>query len=325
MRWALVLAAGLGLRLRPLTLDRAKAALPVSGIPLIRRILHWLARAGVTDVVINLHHRPETLTALVGDGREFGLRVRYSWEPQLLGTAGGVRHALPLIDAPQFLVVNADTLADPPLETLVAAHQASGALATLAVVAHPKSPRYGGILADPTGGVVGFCPPGSTPPGWHFVGVQLVERTAFAALPDQHPCDTIPDHYGALLGARPGAVRVCPVTTRFFDIGTPRDYLDTSLAVARAEGLSAPPLGRGSRVASSARLVRTMVWDDVQVEAGCELVDCIVGDGVRLPPGLRVQQRILLAEGRGAPPGAPTIAPGVVAVPLEAPSPRERF
>ena len=109
---ALVLTAGLGTRLRPLTAVRAKPALPVAGEPLVRRILRWLAAAGVKRPVLNLHHLPETVTALVGDGADLGPSVRYSWEIPMLGSAGGPRRALPLLDADRFLIVNGDTLTD---------------------------------------------------------------------------------------------------------------------------------------------------------------------------------------------------------------------
>ena len=113
LRHALVLTAGLGTRLRPLTLVRAKPAIPVAGEPLVRRIVRWLAANGVTDVVLNLHYLPATLTAVVGDGSDLGARVRYSWEqPQVLGSAGGPRQALPILGADAFLIVNGDTLSE---------------------------------------------------------------------------------------------------------------------------------------------------------------------------------------------------------------------
>ena len=90
IRHALVLTAGLGTRLRPLTDVRAKPAIPVAGVPMIRRIAGWLVSQGVDDLVLNLHHRPETLTAVLGDGRDLGARVRYSWEvPRILGKGVG--------------------------------------------------------------------------------------------------------------------------------------------------------------------------------------------------------------------------------------------
>src|SRR6476469_6215905 len=94
----LVLTAGLGTRLQPLTLARAKAAAPVDGEALACRTIRWLAGHGVTDLVLNLHHKPESIAAAVGDGAGLGARVRYSWEsPVVLGSAGGPRHALPLL------------------------------------------------------------------------------------------------------------------------------------------------------------------------------------------------------------------------------------
>ena len=90
---ALVLTAGLATRLQPLSSVRAKAALPVAGEVLVLRILRWLRRAGVTRVVLNLHHRAETITREVGDGSAIGLEARYSWEPEVLGSAGGPARA----------------------------------------------------------------------------------------------------------------------------------------------------------------------------------------------------------------------------------------
>src|SRR5262249_3908915 len=128
MTHALVLAAGLGTRLRPLTDVRAKGAIPVAGVPIVRRIVAWLARHGVTDIVLNLHHRPEPTPAVLGDGSDLGVRARYSWEqPVVLGSGGGPRQALPIVGAGTFLIVNGDTLTDLDPGALVDAHTASGA------------------------------------------------------------------------------------------------------------------------------------------------------------------------------------------------------
>src|SRR5947208_11270909 len=126
IRHALVLTAGLGTRLRPLTDVRAKPAIPVAGEPMIRRIIRWLVSQGVDDLVLNLHHRPETLTSVVGDGRDLGARVRYSWEqPRILGSAGGPRLARPIVGAERFLIVNGDTLTDVDVARIADAHEAS--------------------------------------------------------------------------------------------------------------------------------------------------------------------------------------------------------
>ncbi len=94
---ALLLTAGLGTRLQPLTYVRAKAAVPINGEPLVRRVIRILATAGIRDLVLNLHHRPQSIAACVGDGSDLDVRVRYSWEQPVLGSAGGPRRALPLV------------------------------------------------------------------------------------------------------------------------------------------------------------------------------------------------------------------------------------
>ena len=283
---ALVLAAGLGTRLRPLTFCRAKAAVPVAGAPLICRQLRGLADAGVRDVVVNLHHRPETIAGVVGDGGGLGCRVRYSWERRVLGSAGGPRRALPLLDD-RFFVVNADTLCAVDFGALLDRHRASGALATLAVTVHPAPDRYGGVVADPAGRITGFAGAGSaagTDALWHFVGVQVAEASVFRDLPDGVPAASIGGLYDALIAAgRPMAVH--EVSGPFHDIGTPADYAATVRAVAAAEGRSPVPRGDGSVVHPTARVERSILWDDVVVGADCVVTGCVLADRVRLAAG----------------------------------------
>ena len=290
---ALVLAAGLGTRVRPLSLVRAKAALPVAGVPLASRAIRWLAGHGITEIVLNLHHHPETITREVGDGRGLGVRVRYSWEDPVLGSAGGPRHALPLLDAARFVIVNGDTLTDVDLPGLVAEHDRSGALVTMALIPNPRPDRYGGVLVD--GAVVtGFTPRGAAEKTHHFVGVQVVEAAVFAPLPDNAPAETVGDLYPRLMRERPGSVRAFLSDASFEDIGTAADYFETSHAVAAREGLSAVPAGRRTSVAIGARLTRSILWDDVVVGSGAELTECIVVDGVRVPAGAKLNRRIVL-------------------------------
>src|SRR5207249_11606734 len=143
---ALVLTAGLGTRLRPLSDVRAKPAIPVAGEPIVRRIIAWLAANGVADLVLNLHHRPDTLTAVVGDGSDLAVRVRYSWEqPVVLGSAGGPRQALPLLATDRFFIINGDTLTDVDPRAVMRAHDAAHGLVTLALVPNREPQRYGGV------------------------------------------------------------------------------------------------------------------------------------------------------------------------------------
>jgi NDP-sugar pyrophosphorylase family protein len=287
-----VLTAGLGTRLRPLTDERAKPAMPVAGAPLIRRIISWLAAQGIRDLVLNLHSRPETLTTTVGDGSDLGVRVRYSWEqPRVLGSAGGARKALPILGAETFLVVNGDTLTDLGLTALAAAHADSGALATLALVPNREYERYGGVTLDTRNHVLGFTRKGpASRDTWHFIGVQIVHASVFASLPADEPRNTVGDVYDELVRRRPGSVRGCRCDAAFWDIGTPGDYLRTSLALS-GTGVDA---GQGTTIHPSARVARSVLWDDVEVGESAQLEGCIAADGVRVPPGARYADSILM-------------------------------
>jgi mannose-1-phosphate guanylyltransferase len=283
---ALVLTAGLATRLRPLSLVRAKAALPVAGTPLVCRILGQLAGAGVTDAVLNLHHLPHTITGAIGDGAEAGIRVRYSWEDPVLGSAGGPRRALPLLggsssSSSTFLLVNGDTLTDVDLAAVVAAHRKAGALVTIAVVPNSEPEKYGGAIVDDRGVVTGFVRRGSTERSFHVIGVQVAEAEAFALVPENVPYESVLTLYPQLTAARPDAIHAFQCTAEFFDIGTPSDYLATSLLLAsREQNTTVPP---GARIEPSAIVERSILWDDVVVEAGAMLRECVVTDRVRVP------------------------------------------
>lgn len=286
IRHALVLTAGLGTRLRPLTDVRAKPAIPVAGEPMIRRIIAWLAAHGVTELVLNLHHRPETLTAVVGDGADLSVRVRYSWEPRILGSAGGPRQALPLVAADRFLVVNGDTLTDVDPVQLVDSHITSGAIVTLALVPNREFERYGGVLLDTAGCVTAFVGRGPSAEGsYHYVGVQVVQATAFEAVPPGEAARSIGGIYDTLMRQQPGSVRGVVSDAEFWDVGTVEDYWRTSAAFARRSGMADLGVGRGSRIDPSARITRSILWDDVEVGAEAVIENCILTDGVRVAAG----------------------------------------
>ena len=299
---ALVLTAGLGTRLRPLTYLRAKAAVPVNGQALAERAVRWLVASGVDDLVLNLHHHPASIAAIVGDGRTMGARVRYSWEQPVLGSAGGPRHALPLLTdggRERFLLVNGDTLTDVDVPGLLDAHRDSGALVTMALIENPRPDKYGGVLVSAEGWVSGFTRAGAGIPSFHFIGVQAAEARVFADLRDGVPAESVNALYPALIAANPRAVRAFVSGASFRDIGTPADCLATSLELTQSEGERLR--GARCRVDPSAHVARSTLWDDVTVRAGAELVDCIVGDGVEVPAGARFERCAIVPAASGPP------------------------
>ncbi len=264
---------------------------------MIRRIVAWLTRQGVADLVLNLHHLPASLTRIVGDGSDLNARVRYSWEhPVLLGSAGGPRRALPIIGADTFLIVNGDTLTDLDVGGLAAAHKSSGALVTLALVPNRQPHKYGGIITAADGRVTGFAARGAGAEGsWHFIGVQVARAGAFASVPDDQAVNSIGDAYTRLLEAQPGSIHGHVCDAAFQDIGTASDYWTTSFALLDGR----PPdlaYGKRTRIAADAHVTQSILWDDVEIGADAVVEECIVTDGVHVPAG-SVHRRSVLRRG----------------------------
>lgn len=200
---AMVLAAGLGTRLRPLTLDRPKPLVEVAGRPLIAYGLLLLRRHGITDVVINLHHRGEALRAALGDGSQYGVRIIYSPEDPLLDTGGAIKNAEPLLADDDFVVLNADTIIDLPLERLIAAHRERRATATLVLRRDPDQQRYGLVEIDDRGRVRRFLgQPAAAPVGltaYMFAGLHLLSPRVFRHMPTLRPFSITRETYPTLL------------------------------------------------------------------------------------------------------------------------------
>jgi NDP-sugar pyrophosphorylase family protein len=301
---ALLLTAGLGTRLRPLTYARAKAAVPINGDALVRRVIRTLAASGIRDLVLNLHHQPASIAAIVGDGGDLGVSVRYSWEQPVLGSAGGPRHALALVtdsDDEDFLIVNGDTLTDVDVWSLLARHRESGALVTMALIPNPRPEHYGGVTVDADGWITGFTraalPPSADSASVHFIGVQVACARAFTALEDGIPAESVNALYPALIARNPRSIAAYVSRASFLDIGTPRDCLETSLALAEVEG--ARLIGCRCEIGDAAVLVRCTVWDDVTVGGGARLYECVVADGVQIPAGAHFERcAIVRALGR---------------------------
>jgi NDP-sugar pyrophosphorylase family protein len=144
----MVLAAGRGTRLAPLTDTTPKPLVPVAGRPFLEHILDLLRAGGIREVVVNLHHLGHVIAEHLGDGARFGMSVRYSWEDPILDTGGGIKRAEALLRGEPFVVTNGDSLLELRLQDVIAAHEARGALATLVVRPDPDAARYGLIELD---------------------------------------------------------------------------------------------------------------------------------------------------------------------------------
>ena len=224
---AMILAAGLGVRLRPFTIEKPKVMVPVGGVPLAQRLLEWLTCYGVTEVGVNLHHLGNEVVNFLGDGRQFGAKVTYSWEDELLGTAGGVKKLEGLFDG-TFVVVYGDVLTDIDLNAMVQYHRGKGALVTIAAYTAQNLQECGVLAVDDDGMATAFVEkptPGSEPGSLANAGIYVVEERVLDRVPPDIYYDFGHDVFPQLIKEREKlyVYRMKP-GDRLLDLGTWESY-----------------------------------------------------------------------------------------------------
>jgi NDP-sugar pyrophosphorylase family protein len=230
---ALILAAGEGSRLRPLTLDRPKPMVPIAGRPLLEHTVGWLRRYGVREIAINLNYHPAAIVDHFGDGVRFGVSIRYSYEDPVLGTAGAVRKLADFLGQGTFLVVYGDVLTDLDLAALLAFHRAQVARdpctgATLSLYHVPNPTEVGLVGLDGDGRITRFAEkprPADVFTDLANAGVLVVEPQVIDHIPPDTFYDFGRDLFPRLLEAGVGLYGwVIPAGTYLLDIGTPEKY-----------------------------------------------------------------------------------------------------
>jgi mannose-1-phosphate guanylyltransferase len=299
---AVILAAGLGTRMRPLTDKVAKPALPVLNEPLIVRTLRALRRAGVTEVMINLHHRPDTIRAAIPEG-DLGLKIKYSRETAILGTGGALRKVRPWVGRSPFFVVNGDVIFDFDLRGMMTCHRETSALATLALKTNPDPKKYKPVVTDRSGRILSIRGEPTARKGLVslFASVHIIEPVILDRLPPG-ASDTVGDLYIPLLreGAHLQGIRQAGV---WHDLGSPDGYLkaqlrllndsgrkrscviDPSVRLGKGARISRSVIGAGSVIEPLARADGSVVWDGALVQTGASLRNCIVMSGTEVRKG----------------------------------------
>lgn len=189
---AMLLAAGFGNRLKPLTDQCPKCMVPVAGKPVLQRSIEWLRSQGVVDLVVNLHLYPELVTDYFGDGSAFGVRLAYSFEPDLLGTAGALWGARRFFGAERFWVVYADNLLNCSLERMESLHLARRATLTMGLFWREDVSASGVVGLDDDGRITGFKEKPvahETLSNWVNAGIYLCEARVHQFIPPGRPCD----------------------------------------------------------------------------------------------------------------------------------------
>jgi NDP-sugar pyrophosphorylase family protein len=323
---ALVLAAGYGTRLRPLTDELPKPLLPVLGRPLLLRTLDALVAAGCEAAAINLHHLAEAIPAAVGNDHR-GMRIVYSREEPILGTGGAFVPLRDFFAGPDVaLLVNGDSLCAWPLGELLERHRQGGAAATLLLTGYPDPELYGGgIGIDGEGRVRAIRrEPTFGPVGQRFVyaGAYALDPALLARLPEGFS-DSMRDLFEPLL-TEGGRIDALVTWKPWHDLGTPWRYLDAMLELAARVGgndggwrseeadvaahaeLSRAVVERGARVETGAVVEDSLLLPGAIVGAGARLRRVVLGPGAELPPQGHWSDALLTGTGAGGepPPGS---------------------
>ncbi|EAU69191.1 nucleotidyl transferase family [Stigmatella aurantiaca DW4/3-1] len=302
----MILCAGLGTRLRPLTGRWPKPALPFLGQPLLRYHLAVLKAAGVTAVGINTHHLPEVMEATArAECERVGLPLHVVHEPVIQGTGGGIRGLKGFLAGDDFLVFNGDILFPVDLRPVVAAHRKSGAAATMVLMPMPPEEKYAAVEMDAGGQVrriAGHGPGGSALSPWHFTGVHVMSPRIFEVMAPEGPEDINRDVY--VRGMAAGwVVRGEVVRAYWSDLGTPSRYLATVRDVLLGR-VPVETLGDASPFAGLARGPGNG-WVHPEAHLGTAQVEgpayfgagCVVEAGAHVGSAVAVGARARVGEG----------------------------
>ena len=310
----MILSAGYGTRLWPLTEDRTKPAIPILGKPLVGYVAEYLARYGCDEITVNLHHRPESVRRALGDGSRFGVKLQYVEEPEILGTSGAIDNARVLLDGDTFVVVNGKIITDIDLNAAFATHRRSNAVATLVLLPNVACEKFSIVKTAKTAdgfleGFGGMPEPGdfsANDPPLMFTGIQILEPKIFDYIPRGVFSHSTTDVYPKAI-ANGETVAVHVGTGRWLELSTIPRYLDISLLLLSENGktLSA---GVGCEISGAADVRESVLWDNVKVEAGARVKRAVLGDNVTIGAGEVVENAVVvcasLIRGKTPPPKA---------------------
>jgi NDP-sugar pyrophosphorylase family protein len=312
---AMILAAGYGARLWPLTADRTKPALPVLGKPLVGYVAEYLAQQGIEDVIVNLHHRPDSVRAALGDGSQFGVRLRYVHEPVILGTSGALDNAREMIGTETFVVINGKLITDIDLRAAIETHQRTKALATLVLRRNVARERFS-IVETLDGFVTRFAGmPGPASASnssesdapLMFTGIQIMDSRIFDYIPPGVFSHSTMDVFPRAI-AKGERIAAHIAEGMWFELSTLQRYLDISLALLNQRE-SDLYTGRDASIDREANVHESILWDDVIVERGARVRRAILGDGVRVRAGEEVTDAAVVRAGLVAGVTPPAKAP----------------
>jgi NDP-sugar pyrophosphorylase family protein len=290
---AMILAAGYGTRLWPLTVDRTKPAIPFLGKPIVGYIAEYLGRFGCSEVIVNLHHRPESVRKALGDGTRFGVHLEYVEEETILGTSGAVDNARHLLDKEPFFVINGKIITDINLSAALETHQRTNALATLVLLPNVARERFS-MVETRDHLIVGF---GGMPPlasdnacgeseasiPLMFTGIQILEPRIFDYIPRGVFSHSTVDVYPRAI-ANGERIAAHVADGMWYELSTINRYLDVSLTLLKKNGRDVE-MGAGCIISDGSNVSESVLWENVKVEEGARVRRAVLGDDVIISPG----------------------------------------
>lgn len=292
---AMILAAGFGTRLWPLTIGRTKPAIPFLNRPLIAYTLDYLRRSEIDEVIINLHHEPASVREQIGQASDYGLTIKYSVEePVILGTSGALDRVREILTDGPFVVINGKIITDIDLKTAIEGHIESRAMATLVLLPNPRHERFSEVEVTSNGRIghfAGFPDPvaaGLRPAPLMFTGIQILDPSIFEYIPRDVFSDSVGDVYPAAMAAGE-QIRGYVAQGSWYELSTLERYLTVSLEFLGRDGRHWIA-GEGCRIDPRSRIERSILWQRVTVGSGVEMVECVVGDDVTIPADSRFER-----------------------------------
>jgi mannose-1-phosphate guanylyltransferase len=285
---AMILAAGLGTRLLPLTELKPKALMPVVNKPVLARNIEYLISHGIREIIVNAHHHSQQIVEYLKEGSSFGLNLEVKVEQEILGTGGGIKNAEAFWDKDPFFVINSDILTDINLAAVYRVHQTSGALVTL--VLHDCEP-YNQVQVDDRWSITDIAKT-NMPGRLAFTGIHVIHPEVLSRIPQGVFSDIIECYRRLIRLGKP--VRACLVQDHYWsDIGSLQSYLEANRELADNSFVIGPGcsvdssvrlmdwgvIGENSHLAKDVELRRSVLWEGVTLQEEIKVVDSVVTSG----------------------------------------------
>jgi len=291
MMKAMILAAGRGKRLRPITDVYPKVLVPVANKPMIERTINFLTFHGVQEIIVNAYHRYQMIIDYLRECDPLGIRVEIRVEEELLGTGGGIKNTQDFWDKKPFIVINGDILTDINMREVYEYHIERSNMVTMVLCDFPV---YNKVITDQEMNILSIGSGTNVKGALAFTGIHVINPEVLNFIPENRRYDII-DCYKNLIKKKKHVRAYLATGQRWRDIGTVGDYLGSNLEFLHQEKRAVDQdctidpgaaledwavIGKRSTIERSALVKRSVLWDDVTVKEGVRVIDSVVTSGV---------------------------------------------